>query len=95
MTRLTGGGRLSPRPSTLGEREEWIRANVWTYHHPVGTCAMGTVLDADCRVVDVAGLSVVDASAMPDIPSANTNVPTLMLAEQVASRRLSRKTSVA
>jgi choline dehydrogenase len=93
VTRLTGGGRLSPRPSTRAEREEWIRANAWSYHHPVGTCAMGTVLDADCQVADVAGLSVVDASAMPDLPSANTNLPTVMLAEQVASRWLSRSAS--
>jgi choline dehydrogenase len=88
VARLTGGGRLSPRPSTRTELEQWIRAVTWTYHHPVGTCAMGTVLDGDCRLPDVAGLSVVDASALPDIPSANTNLPTLMLAEHIAGRRL-------
>ena len=48
---------------------------------------MGTVVDADCRVQGVDGLSVVDASVMPDIPSDNTNIPAIMIAEHVASRR--------
>ena len=53
----------------------------------VGTCAMGAVVDAHCRVLGVDGLSVVDASVMPNIPSANTNIPTIMIAERVASLR--------
>jgi choline dehydrogenase len=48
----------------------------------------GAVVDPDGRVHGVAGLSVVDASVMPDIPSANTNIPTIMLAEHIAARRL-------
>jgi choline dehydrogenase-like flavoprotein len=63
-----------------------------TYHHPVGTCRMGTA-DDDMAVVDTAGnvhgvtgLTVVDASIFPSIPSANTNVPTLMAAEHLAPR---------
>jgi choline dehydrogenase len=61
-----------------------------TYHHPVGTCRMGTadddmaVVDAAGHVYEVAGLSVVDASIFPTIPNANTNVPTLMAAEHLA-----------
>ena len=83
---LCRGGRLVPR---LAGRElaQWVRERTWTYHHPVGTCAMGTVVDAECRVPGVRGLSVVDASVMPDIPSANTNLPTIMLAEHVAHMR--------
>ena len=58
--------------------------------HPVGTCAIGraddprAVVDAECRVYGVQGLRVVDASIMPRIPSANTNLPTLILAERAA-----------
>jgi choline dehydrogenase len=71
----------------------WIVDEAWSYHHPVGTCAMGpdpdrgAVVDADCRVHGVEGLSVIDASIMPDIPSANTNLPTIMLAEQAMAVR--------
>jgi choline dehydrogenase-like flavoprotein len=48
---------------------------------------MGRVVDEQCRVDGVEGLSVVDASVMPDIPSANTHLPTTMLAEHVVVMR--------
>jgi 5-(hydroxymethyl)furfural/furfural oxidase len=59
--------------------------------HPVSTCAMGraddpmAVVDAQCRVHGVDNLRVVDASVMPRIPSANTNLPTIMVAERAAA----------
>jgi choline dehydrogenase len=59
-----------------------------TIFHPVGTARMGSdaeaVLDARLRVRAVAGLRVVDASAMPLIPSGNTASPVLMMAEKAA-----------
>ncbi len=75
-----------------------------TIFHPVGTCAMGafddhgrprsaaTVLDTDCRVYGVAGLRVVDASAMPTITSGNTNAPVMLIAERAARAILSTHT---
>jgi choline dehydrogenase len=67
-----------------------IWANVRTYHHPAGTCAMGrdprhAVVDSRGRVYGTVGLVVADASIMPEIPSANTNLPTIMLAERIAA----------
>ncbi|GIH10594.1 dehydrogenase [Rhizocola hellebori] len=57
---------------------------VSTYHHPTGTCAMGAVVDSHCAVLGIQGLWVADASVMPQIPAANTNFPTMMIAERVA-----------
>ena len=42
------------------------------------------VVDAQCRVYGVQALRVADASVMPKVPSANTNFPTIMVAERVA-----------
>ncbi|MBB2487942.1 GMC family oxidoreductase N-terminal domain-containing protein [Mitsuaria sp. WAJ17] len=62
-----------------------------TIFHPVGTCKMGragdplAVTDPQGRVRGVAGLRVADASLMPTITSGNTNAPTLMIAERIAS----------
>jgi choline dehydrogenase len=53
-------------------------------YHPVGTCAIGEVVDARLRVRGVGRLRVADASVMPRIPSGNTNAPTLMIAERAA-----------
>jgi choline dehydrogenase-like flavoprotein len=44
-----------------------------------------SVVDARGAVHGVRGLSVIDASIMPSIPAANTNVPTIMIAERCAA----------
>ena len=64
------------------EIREQIRVGSLTDHHPVATCAIGSVVDAHLRVFGVEGLRVCDASVMPDIPRANTNFPTMMVAER-------------
>src|SRR5262245_3746167 len=81
-------------PTRRMGREEtaaFVRRACSTYHHPVGTCAMGSgrdaVVDAQLRVHGTLGLRVADASVMPTIPSANTNAPTVMIGE-FASRQL-------
>jgi choline dehydrogenase len=61
---------------------------VKTNWHPVGTCRMGpdgdplAVLDQRLRVRGIEGLRVIDASAMPFVPSGNTNAPTMALADR-------------
>src|SRR5262249_4786477 len=58
--------------------------------HPVGSCSIGradnpmAVVDPSCRGYGLSNLRVVDASVMPRVPSANTNLPTIMVAERVA-----------
>ena len=60
-----------------------------TCWHPVSTCRMGPpgdgVVDADCKVHGFESLRVVDASVFPLFVASNTNVPTMMLAEKVAT----------
>jgi choline dehydrogenase len=84
---VTSADGARPTGGTRAESETWVRSAVWSYHHPVGTCALGRVVDADCRVDGIDHLSVVDASVIPVVPSANTNLPTLAVAEHVVRRR--------
>jgi choline dehydrogenase len=90
---VTPGALLAPGPADWAADASvarWLRRHVWSYHHPVGTCAMGTdpargaVVDRSGRVHGVVGLTVADASVMPDIPSANTNLPTIAVAHRLA-----------
>jgi choline dehydrogenase len=59
-------------------------------YHPCGTVPMGAdddpdaALDGRGRVRGAAGLFVCDASVMPTIPTANTNLPTIMIGEKFA-----------
>jgi choline dehydrogenase len=71
-----------------GDDEQTLRAhmarNSQTLYHPVGTCAIGTVVDSELRVHGTEGLRVVDASVMPTIVRGNTNAPTIAIAERAA-----------
>lgn len=76
--------------------EDVVRRHTIGGWHPCGTCRMGPPDDPDAvvdprtgRVYGVAGLSVIDASIMPSVPRANTNIPTIMLAEKMADGILS------
>ncbi|HEY7380244.1 MAG TPA: GMC family oxidoreductase N-terminal domain-containing protein [Gaiella sp.] len=62
----------------------FLRRHGQTVFHPVGTCAMGTVVDAELKVLGLEGLRVVDASVMPTVPRGNTNAPTIMVAEKAS-----------
>ena len=73
------------RPGEHVGAEEHVRASARGFFHPVGTCAIGSVLDERCRVLGFENFYVVDASAIPEIPSANTNLTTIALAERAAT----------
>ena len=73
-----------PDAQTDDELLAAMRAKAQTLYHPVGTCALGTVVDAELRVRGVAGLRVADASVIPRIPRGHTNWPTVMVAEKAA-----------
>jgi len=62
----------------------FIKRRTQTIFHPVGSCAMGSVVDAELRVLGVERLRVIDASVMPSVPGGNINAPTIMIAEKGA-----------
>jgi choline dehydrogenase len=85
-----------PGPGNASDAElrEYIRRNAGHRSHPVGTCRMGhdkdAVVDSQLRVHGIAGLRVADASVMPEVPSGNTNLPSIMVGERAADLILGR-----
>ncbi|MDX1483331.1 MAG: GMC family oxidoreductase N-terminal domain-containing protein [Alphaproteobacteria bacterium] len=74
----------------------WIRDTVLGHWHASCTCRMGAaddplaVTDPTGRVYGVEGLRVCDASIMPMVPCANTNIPTIMVGEKIAASILAQ-----
>lgn len=69
--------------------EDWIRGNLNTTWHSMGTCAMkskesGGVLDRHLNVWGTTGLKVVDLSVCPENVGANTNNTALTVGEKAA-----------
>ncbi|WP_250453962.1 GMC family oxidoreductase N-terminal domain-containing protein [Caballeronia sp. ATUFL_M2_KS44] len=87
---FTRGMKMSALINDDRALDDFIRANVFGVWHASGTCRMGgpqdrdAVTDTEGRVRGTQGLRVVDASLMPRLPSANTNIPTIMIAEKIA-----------
>ncbi len=76
-----------------GPGEDWgrfARATYDSYHHGVGTCKMGpagddrAVVDQRLRVHGIANLWVGDASIMPVVSRANTNLTSIMVGERLS-----------
>jgi len=86
--------RVSPTDAELASDaalDHWLRHHVTSSYHLAGTCKMGpasdpmAVVDQWCHVHGLSGLRVADASIMPDVVRANTNVTTMMIAERCAN----------
>jgi len=87
------GQRTMPTDQDLASDQAldtWLQRNAGIAGHSSLTCKMGpasdamVVVDQYCRVHGVSHLRVIDASAMPEIPRANTNATIIMLAEHAA-----------
>jgi choline dehydrogenase len=87
------GQRTTPTDDDLASDQAldtWLQLNAGIAGHSSLTCKMGppsdtmAVVDQYCRVHGVDHLRVIDASAMPEIPRANTNATIIMLAERAA-----------
>lgn len=67
---------------------DYVRREMETLYHPVGTCALGegedSVVNRRLAVQGARGLWVADASVMPQITHANTNATSMMIGERAA-----------
>jgi choline dehydrogenase len=85
------GPLVAPLPGE--DSEEHVRTTYTTYHHGVGTCRIGAandplaVVDERLRVHGIDGLMVADASVLPTVPHANTNLAAVLVGE-IAAREL-------
>jgi choline dehydrogenase len=96
IAELTQGASMTPYYGPLlqpGPKEDWTefaRGTYESYHHGSGTCMMGpssspmAVVDDQLRVHGLANLRVADASIMPTVTHANTNLTTIMIAERLS-----------
>ena len=82
---------IRPKAEVASDRNalrSWAQRFCGSGYHPCGTAPMGdsadpmAVVDELGRVFGVDGLFVADASIMPTIPRANTNIPTIMIGER-------------
>jgi choline dehydrogenase-like flavoprotein len=81
---VAGYLRAEERPGADADLEAYVRAEARGFFHPVGTCAIGSVVDGEGRVLGVEALRVVDASIMPALPRAPTHLSTVAVAERIA-----------
>lgn len=71
--------------------ESWLSKYVGDYFHAVGTARMGldddpmAVVDELGNVRGLDGVAIWDASILPEVPSANTHLPVVMLAERLSA----------
>lgn len=81
---------------TPASRDDWtthVATTFTTYHHGVGTCRLGprgdilAVVDPRLRVHGLDNVTVADASVLPTIPHANTNLAAIVVGE-IAARQL-------
>jgi choline dehydrogenase len=100
LARSAGVARLTSGPSEALPNNTDARAGVmaerYSLPHTTGTCAMGQV-PADGAVVNATGdvhgtegLTVIDASIMPDAISGFPHIPTVMIAERLSEVLASR-----
>jgi choline dehydrogenase len=75
------GPEVAPADEPL---DSYARLTMRNYFHPAGTCGIGRVVDDSGRVLGVDRLFIADASIMPTIPRANTNLTTVAIAERLA-----------
>ncbi|MBI3058267.1 MAG: hypothetical protein HYY81_03005, partial [Deltaproteobacteria bacterium] len=78
------------QPAANDDWATFARSTYDSYHHGVGTCMMGpaankmAVVDERLRVYGMWNLWIGDASIMPTVTHANTNLTAIMIGERLA-----------
>jgi choline dehydrogenase len=72
------------RPGPEVDAATHVRTAARGFFHPTATCAIGCVVDGDGRVLGFDNLRVADASVVPSVPRANTNLTVAAVAERLA-----------
>ena len=78
------------QPGAADDWGKFARSTYDSYHHGVGTCKMGpatdnmSVVDEKLRVHGLSNLWVGDASIMPVVSHANTNLTSIMIGERLS-----------
>jgi len=79
---------VRPGPDAQSDEEllAYVRDSGQTSWHPISSCRMGRgendVVDYELRVHGMEHLRVVDSSIMPNMPTSNTNAPSIMIGEK-------------
>lgn len=82
-------------PDSPDRWREHVLTSFDTYHHGVGTCRIGqqgdpdAVVDPVLRVHGIENVRVADASVLPTVPHANTNLAAVLVGE-IAAREIDR-----
>lgn len=96
---MSSGVGLMELVANEGRLDAFVRGNIFGVWHASGTCRLGdpndpdAVLDPTGRVIGTENVYVADASAMPRLPTANTNIPVIMMAEKIAAGLTDQRTS--
>jgi len=84
LTEVTTAPFDVPESTSDADIMAFVQRSSMTLFHPTSTCAIGSIVDPQLKVLGVDGLRVADASVMPSVPRGNTNAPTIMVAERAA-----------
>lgn len=76
---------LAPANDSQDVLDAFIGRTAFSFFHPCGTAAIGTVVSPELQVLGVKGLRVADASVMPTVIAGNTNAPSIMIGERASA----------
>jgi choline dehydrogenase len=86
---------IMPGKKSKDEMADFLRNAAGTYFHESCTCKMGkdemSVVDGSLSVRGVEGLTIADASVMPQVSTGNTMAPTVIIGERAADILIARR----